>query len=75
VAAVGLPGQVSFVVSMAPICVALGAPLEILGILIAVEVVPDIFRTIGNVTGDVMATAAVQKRSEKDALPPAQLRL
>jgi Na+/H+-dicarboxylate symporter len=71
VAAVGLPGQVSFVVSMAPICMALGAPLEILGILIAVEVAPDIFRTIGNVTGDVMATAAVHKRSEKDALPPA----
>lgn len=71
VAAVGLPGQVSFIVSMAPICVALGAPLEILGILIAVEVAPDIFRTIGNVTGDVMATAAVHKRSEKDALPPA----
>ncbi|MBL8559736.1 MAG: dicarboxylate/amino acid:cation symporter [Hyphomonadaceae bacterium] len=71
VAAVGLPGQVSFVVSMAPICMALGAPLEILGILIAVEVAPDIFRTIGNVTGDVMAAAVVHKRSEKDALPPA----
>lgn len=71
VAAVGLPGQVSFVVSMAPICVALGAPLEILGLLIAVEVAPDIFRTIGNVTADVMATAVVHKRSEKDALPPA----
>ncbi|MDZ4777810.1 MAG: dicarboxylate/amino acid:cation symporter [Alphaproteobacteria bacterium] len=71
VAAVGLPGQVSFIVSMAPICVALGAPLEILGILIAVEVAPDIFRTIGNVTGDVMATAAVHRRSAADTLPPA----
>jgi proton glutamate symport protein len=70
VAAVGLPGQVSFIVSMAPICVALGAPLEILGILIAVEVIPDIFRTIGNVTGDVMATATVQRQSAEDALPP-----
>lgn len=69
VAAVGLPGQVSFIVSMAPICVALGAPLEILGILIAVEVVPDIFRTIGNVAGDVMAAALVERRSAKDALP------
>jgi Na+/H+-dicarboxylate symporter len=72
VAAVGLPGQVSFIVSMAPICVALGAPLEILGILIAVEVAPDIFRTIGNVTGDVMAAATVHRRSREDApLPPA----
>ncbi len=72
VAAVGLPGQVSFIVSMAPICVALGAPLEILGVLIAVEVVPDIFRTIGNVAGDVMATALVNRQSSaKDALPAA----
>ncbi|KAF0179137.1 MAG: dicarboxylate/amino acid:cation symporter [Hyphomonadaceae bacterium] len=72
VAAVGLPGQVSFIVSMAPICVALGAPLEILGILIAVEVVPDIFRTIGNVTGDVMAAAVMERQSAtKDALPAA----
>lgn len=71
VAAVGLPGQVSFIVSMAPICVALGAPLEILGILIAVEVVPDIFRTIGNVTGDVMATAVVQRQSAADKALPA----
>jgi Na+/H+-dicarboxylate symporter len=72
VAAVGLPGQVSFIVSMAPICVALGAPVEILGILIAVEVAPDIFRTIGNVTADVMATTAVHRRGfAGDALPPA----
>lgn len=73
VAAVGLPGQVSFVVSMAPICVALGAPLEILGILIAVEVAPDIFRTIGNVTGDVMAAAVINKRNPatEAPLPPA----
>lgn len=61
IAAVGLPGQVSFITSVAPICAALGLPTEVLGILIAVEVVPDIFRTIGNVTGDLMATTILRR--------------
>jgi len=60
VAAVGLPGQVSFITSVAPICLALGLPLELLGILIAVEIVPDIFRTIGNVTGDLAVTTLLR---------------
>ncbi len=64
VGSVGLPGQVSFMVSVAPIALALGLPLELLPILLAVEVVPDIFRTIGNVTGD-MAVTAILARSEK----------
>ncbi len=64
VGAVGLPGQVSFFISMAPICVALGVPIELLGILLAVEVVPDIFRTVGNVMGDITATA-ILRRHEK----------
>jgi hypothetical protein len=34
----------------------LGLPVELLGILIAVEIVPDVFRTIGNVTGDLAVT-------------------
>lgn len=65
VGAVGLPGQVSFFLSMTPICLALGVPPELLGILLAVEVVPDIFRTLGNVTGD-LAVAAILKREGKD---------
>lgn len=68
VAAVGLPGTTSFIVSIAPICLAVGAPIEILGILIAVEVIPDIFRTIGNVTGDVMATKAASLEPRAAAL-------
>ncbi len=65
VGTVGLPGQISFFASMAPICVALGAPLEILAILLAVEVIPDIFRTVGNVTAD-MAVAAVLPEPPED---------
>lgn len=65
VASVGLPGQVSFIASVGPICIALGVPTEILGILIAVEIIPDIFRTLGNVTADVAATSILARgRSE-----------
>ena len=61
VGSVGLPGQVSFIVSVAPICIALGLPIDLLPILLAVEVVPDIFRTLGNVTGDMAVTAILAK--------------
>jgi Na+/H+-dicarboxylate symporter len=66
VSSVGLPGQVSFFVSMAPICTALGLPLDLLGILLAVEVAPDIFRTIGNVAGDMAATAIVHRHERRE---------
>lgn len=60
VGTVGLPGQVSFFASIAPICLAMGLPLEVLPLLLAVEVVPDIFRTIGNVTADLAAARIVE---------------
>ena len=69
-AAVSLPGQVSFFFSIAPICVTLGLPVDLLPILIAVEVVPDIFRTIGNVTGDMTLTALLW-RGERTRPEPA----
>lgn len=65
VASVGLPGQVSFFASVGPICLVLGLPLDLLPILIAVEVIPDIFRTVGNVTGD-MAVTAIVGRDERE---------
>ena len=63
--AVSLPGSVSFVTSIAPICLALGIPIEPLALLIAVETLPDIFRTTGNVQMDV-ALAAVIEAPEKE---------
>jgi proton glutamate symport protein len=66
IAAVGLPGQVSFIASIAPICLALGVPTELLGILIAVEVIPDIFRTLGNVTGDLAATSILARNEPRE---------
>jgi proton glutamate symport protein len=67
VGSVGLPGQISFFASMAPICLTLGLPLELLPILLAVEVIPDIFRTIGNVTGDLGVTVALNRPGEEEA--------
>ena len=48
---------------MAPICLALGAPVEILAILLAVEVIPDIFRTVGNVTADMGVARILDQRA------------
>ena len=58
---VSLPGQLSFVTSIAPIALAMGLPIEPLAILVAVETIPDIFRTVGNVTMDVAVTGAVDR--------------
>lgn len=57
--AVSLPGTISFVSSIGPIAAAMGVPLWPLGVLVAVEVLPDLMRTIGNVTMDVALAAAV----------------
>jgi proton glutamate symport protein len=59
IGSVGLPGQVSFFTAMAPICLALGVPLHLLPILLAIEVIPDIFRTMGNVAGDLAVTCVI----------------
>jgi Na+/H+-dicarboxylate symporter len=69
VGTVGLPGQVSFIASVAPICAALGLPIDVLGTLIAVEILPDIFRTIGNVTADVAVTTLVDAMGESTDAP------
>ncbi len=62
---VSLPGTISFIVSIAPICLAMGVPIEPLGLLIAIETFPDIMRTVGNVTMDI-AVAGTVARAEGD---------
>ena len=69
--AVSLPGQLSFISNIAPIALAMGVPIEPLVILIAVETIPDIFRTLGNVTMDVAVTGAVARRSGAGAVAAA----
>jgi Na+/H+-dicarboxylate symporter len=63
--AVSLPGEITYISSIAPIAFALGVPIAPLALLVAVEMVPDIFRTVGNVTMDV-ALAAIVNRSVRD---------
>jgi Na+/H+-dicarboxylate symporter len=58
---VGLPSQLSLFNTTVPISLAMGVPLELLPLLLAVEVIPDIFRTLGNVTADVAVTAIVSR--------------
>jgi Na+/H+-dicarboxylate symporter len=60
----GLPGASSFFASIVPICLAMGVPTTLLALLIAVEVIPDLFRTVGNVTADVAVTRIVAQREE-----------
>lgn len=60
--AASLPGQISFVSSIAPIAVAMGVPVEPLALLVAVETLPDIVRTLGNVTMNVAVTATIGER-------------
>lgn len=60
-ASVGLPGQVSFFTTTGPICLAMGVPVEALPLLLAVETVPDIFRTVGNVTADMAVTRIIDQ--------------
>ena len=44
----------------------MGLPLEVLPLLLAVEVVPDIFRTIGNVTADLAVARIVEGRDVEE---------
>lgn len=59
--AISLPGEISYISSIAPIALALGAPIAPLALLVAVEMIPDIFRTLGNVTFDVALTTLVDR--------------
>lgn len=64
VGSVSLPGSISFVVSIGPIAIAMGVPVEPLALLVAVEMLPDIMRTLANVTMNVAVTAAVDRSTQ-----------
>jgi proton glutamate symport protein len=63
VGAVGLPAQVSFFAIIGPVCLAMGVPIHLLPLLLAIETIPDIFRTLGNVTVDLAVARLVGYRS------------
>jgi proton glutamate symport protein len=57
----GIPG--GSIVVMVPILLAAGVPADAVGILLGADVIPDMFRTLANVTGGI-AAAAIVGRSE-----------
>lgn len=50
---VGIASTVTFFIVPVPMCIAMGVPIDLLPLLLPVEVLPDIWRTIGNVTADL----------------------
>ncbi len=69
--AVGLPGQVSYMATNLPVTQAMGLPIAPLGLLLAVDTIPDVFATVGNVTADLAATSVVARQAGKDLQPNA----
>ncbi|MBT2143608.1 MULTISPECIES: dicarboxylate/amino acid:cation symporter [unclassified Rhodanobacter] len=63
---VGLPGQVTFIATNLPVAQAMGLPLSPLGLMLAVDTIPDALATLGNVTGDLTATSMVARQSRRD---------
>jgi Na+/H+-dicarboxylate symporter len=57
----GLPGSITFLAACVPIANAMGVPIAVLPVLLAVELVPDVFRTLGNVTADLGVTAILSR--------------
>jgi Na+/H+-dicarboxylate symporter len=66
-AVVGLPGQVSFFAANAPAALALGAPIELLPLLLAIDTIPDMIRTVANVTADMAAAVLVAARTPRSS--------
>jgi proton glutamate symport protein len=63
---VGLPGQAIFMATNLPVVQAMGLPIAPLGILLALDTIPDVFATVGNVTADLTATSVVARREPEE---------
>jgi len=69
-AAPGIP-RGAFIM-LTPLFLAIGLPAEGIGILIAVDAIPDTFATVLNVTGDLAAAALVARGESATPAPAAQ---
>lgn len=63
----GLPGQANFLTNNLPVTQSMGLPVEPLGVLLAMDTIPDVFCTVGNVTGHMTATAIMARRTDAPA--------
>jgi Na+/H+-dicarboxylate symporter len=76
VAVGGIPSGAVFVV--VPVLLAAGLPQEILGVLLAVDPIPNGFRTVANVTGDMAVATMVgapDARKAQSAGSPARMEM
>lgn len=53
----GLPNQITFFAAYAPPAIAVGVPIELLPLMLAVDAIPDMAYTVSNVTADLGLTA------------------
>ena len=60
----GIPSASLFM--LAPVLVSLGLPPEGVGLLIAVDTIPDMFNTLANVTGHMSATTVIARETSAD---------
>ena len=61
----GLPNQITFFAAYAPPALAVGIPIELLPLFLAIDTIPDIFYTVSNVTAD-LAVTSVAARAEPE---------
>jgi proton glutamate symport protein len=65
---VGLPGAVTFIATNLPVAQSMGLPLGPLGLMLAVDTLPDTLATLGNVTADLTAASVVAHQSRRDTV-------
>lgn len=65
----GIPSGSLFVI--APFLAGVGIPPEAVGVLLALDLVPDLFKTLLNVTGHLTAVTLLGRRAGGGAAPPA----
>lgn len=63
----GVPG--GWLLIAAPVFAAMGLPLQAIGMLLAVDAIPDMFRTPVNVTADLAVAAILGRRDAVSAAP------
>lgn len=67
----GIPG--GSIIAMVPVLATAGLPMEGIGILLAVDTIPDMFRTTSNLTGAMTLTAILPPAEAPDASPRASV--
>ena len=66
----GLPNQITFFAAYAPPAIAVGLPIELLPLFLAIDTIPDIFYTVSNVTADLAVTSVAAAGAPDGAASP-----